>query len=114
MRDLIALISLMITGLTALAGVWWGLEQRIQKQGAKSEHDRRNTETSLQAKITLLEKELAQFQREVAKEYPDFDKLKEVEERLSSRIESISDKMDEMPKQVIDGITQFIALKNHA
>ena len=53
-------------------------------------------------KTAAVEKELAEYKTQVAKEYASMRHLKEVEERLVKAMDHLSDTISDMPQKIFD------------
>lgn len=78
-----AVIALLITGGSALGGVWWSIHRRI---GA--------TEKRVEEVRAKAAHELAEYKLTVAREYATSGAIKEVEERVVEAINRLGDRFD--------------------
>lgn len=109
-KDTMYLVGLLFTGATALLGVWWRIELRIREVERKASHDIRNTEAVAQAGRALIGKDLSDFKLEVAKEYAAKETVRDLEDKIESRLESLAEKVDGMPDMIVERITKFLSL----
>lgn len=97
----IQLTGLLITGMTALLTVWWRIELRI-----------REVENQHQTKLQALMREHQEFKLHVAENYANWSTVKEIEQRLADRIDSLTEQVIKMPDVVVERMMKYMALKS--
>jgi len=110
----IQLVALILTGMTALLGVWWKIEVRIRDVENKAKHDLRNLEHVSAEKRSQIDKDLQAFKLHVAEKYASYEAVKEGERLLADRIERLATQVSEMPDVVVERITKFMLMRPQA
>lgn len=105
-------VMLLGAGFSALLTVWWRVELRIREVENKAKHDIRNVEMVSAEKRSSIDKDLQAFKLHVAQEYASWDAVRQIEQRLGDRMETISEQVRTMPDLVVDRITKYLSVQN--
>lgn len=105
-------IMLLVAGISALFTVWWRIELRIREVENKAKHDVRNVEMIAADKRSAIDKDLQSFKLHVAQEYASWDAVRQIEQRLGNRMETISEQVRTMPDLVVERITQYLTIQS--
>jgi hypothetical protein len=97
--------------LIAFAGgvlaIWWRIERRIEKAEAVAAQA---SETRAQ-ETAALAKDLAAYKLSAAQDFASVMDIKDVEQRLAAAIERLTNRIEQLPRQFAEQMTQIIAAK---
>jgi hypothetical protein len=89
------------------SGVWYRVEGKI----AAGVADAKSTGLAAAKRAEHAEKALSDFKLKVAEEYASWDTVRSIENRLTERMDDISEQVMKMPDAVADRIMKYLALK---
>jgi hypothetical protein len=90
-----------------ISGVWYKVESKIDTVRS----DAAVAAAAAQAKAESAQKELTDFKLKVVEEYASWDTVRSIENRLTERMDNLSEQVMKMPEAVVDRITKYLALK---
>src|SRR5947208_219137 len=96
----LSLAGPLIAAAGFVSGVWYRMETKVEgvrKEGTDAVH--------------AVEKELAAFKMKVVEEYASWETVRSIENRLSERMDNLSNQVMAMPEAVVDRITKYLNLK---
>lgn len=106
------LIVILVIFAGGVLGIWWRVEARIdrgdallQKQLAtqlKAIEDRRE-------EILLAQKDLADYKLKAAQDFASVAHMKDVELRLATAIDRLTNRIEGLPRQFAEQVAQIIA-----
>jgi hypothetical protein len=105
-------VGLLFTGFSALAGVWWNVVSSINSAKTEFSHKMRNSEQMLEGRRSALEREMQDFKLHVAESYASWNTVKEIEARLGTRMDNLTEKVIAMPDLLVERVTKLIDLAN--
>ena len=87
--------------MTAFIGFWMALSSRITKAevDAKTALDDAN---QAHVKVTALTKDVSEYREKVAKEYINFEVMKDIKDTLTAAIERLGDRLDRFLDRTIE------------
>ncbi len=97
--------------LIAFAGgvlaIWWRIERRIERAEAVAAvaSDVRAQETA------ALAKDLVAYKLSASQDFASVMDMKDVEQRLTAAIERLTNRIEQLPRQFADQVTQIVAAK---
>ena len=94
-----------------LFGIFSGVWYRVKGKIAEGDADAKAAGLAAAKKAEHAERALAEFKLKVAEEYASWDTVRSIENRLTERMDDISDQVMKMPEAVADRIMKYLALK---
>jgi hypothetical protein len=88
-----------IAAVGLILGVWWRVDGKIDEANKKAHTN---------------EMELAAFKLKVAEEYASWDTVKSIENRLTERMDDLSDQVMKLPDVMVDRIMKYLTYKPNA
>ncbi|MEH2517510.1 hypothetical protein V1279_003083 [Bradyrhizobium sp. AZCC 1610] len=89
-----------------VSGIWYKVEGRITAQFTEA----KAAGTEAAKKAEAAEKALAEFKIKVAEEYASWDTVKQIEARLTERMDDLSSKVMSIPDQIAHRMVEMIKL----
>lgn len=104
----IELVSLIVTAVLVVAGIWGRIEFRI-REGEKAAAEARN---ALGARIDkvgdsvlVLQKDLTDYKLAAARYFASVEHMKDVEVRLTTAIDRLTNRIENLPRQFAEILT---------
>ena len=97
LETILSLAGPMIAATGLVSGVWYRMESKVEsvrKEAAASIHE--------------VEKTVSEFKLKVAEEYASWETVKNIEQRLTERMDSLSENVMKMPDLIVDRIFKMV------
>lgn len=96
-QNIISSLGILLTFIMALIGVWWKFEVRIRDIESKALDAARGAE-----------KQLNDFKLHVTQEYASWDTVRLIEDRLTKRIDLVSEQIMKLPDTVVERLSKLV------
>jgi hypothetical protein len=99
--------AILIAFASGVLAIWWRIERRIERAEAVAAvaSDVRARETA------ALAKDLAAYKLSASQDFASVMDMKDVEQRLTAAIERLTNRIEQLPRQFADQVTQIVAAK---